>query len=147
MLLQHGNRYERAQSKYRWVSFSCLPYRKRGINLDPHKAVKLVEETCYRMASLIDQEVPVKEYNSILSNETLLSFPAAGRENNGVPGMDKGFEHVIHWILFGAGIDIKEIGDYQNSRRVVYKNGFNPGLIPAGVEKYQEHIGNLAAKI
>jgi hypothetical protein len=121
----------------------AVPWRG---SLKAEDAINLVEQVCYRVADRIRREIPVEEYDYTLSGEVSSSFPGV-QNKNGIEVLDKKVEHVIHWILFSAGIDIKEIGDYQNSIRVVYKNGFDPGLIPAGIKKYQEHIGNLAAKI
>jgi len=105
-----------------------------------------MEETCYRMISHVDGEIPVEEFNSILSEETLSSFPGTDK-SKGIYGLDKLLEHTVHWIIFGAGIDIKEIGDWKQSNRVVYKNGFSPELIGKGLEKYKDHISDLSKYI
>ncbi len=52
-------------------------------------------------------------------------------------------EHVIHWILFDAGFETDEIGNYEKSVTVISKKGFKAEDIKKGIDEYKDYIQAL----
>ncbi len=116
-------------------------------------AVHAVREACYALANYIDDKGLLMEsdsgmpnYNDALTEQARKCFSGIGG-NDETRFLNKKFEHVIHWILFEAGMQIDNMGDYKNSWSVVRRDGFDPELIEAGIKKYGKHIRNLATLI
>ena len=102
--------------------------------MDSDGTLKEVREACQVMADHIGEKMLYDDYNDMLKKESASRFP-------GVPRM----EHVIHWVLFGAGFDVGYEGTYGNSVAYVCRNSFDPELIEKGIERYNGHITNLAS--
>ena len=122
--------------------------------MDADEAIKNVREACLYLADEIgkgciyfaaDDAPPGTEvtYDDLLSNTASYFF-----ENE--PEISKSFEHVIHWILFGAGAEIsmeKIQPSDDKSYAVLRVNDLGMDAIETGIEKYKEHIGKLAGMI
>ena len=149
MLVQHGNPYERVPSKYRWVSFSCLPTGRHTISyasdkgwemsMTPEKALDAVRIACDSIAGYVGNGISSGDYEAFLKTAAKKQFPGADWESE-MPGGGKNIEHTLHHILFGAGFDMEFLSDGG----LVKRNGYKHENIEAGIERYKGFIIGLS---
>jgi len=120
--------------------------------LNGEQAVESIRKACYALIERIGNEsddglLPVDRYNELLAEQVRLSFPGINGNTTGIPMLDAKLGHVIHWIIFDAGIDIRYTGTHENRRGYINYNNFDYERIGDGIKKYSFHIRNLATNI
>jgi len=111
--------------------------------MDGEVAVQKIREACYALADSIGLESPLETYGTHLEEQYRRSFPDVNGDSS-VPMLGAKFQHVMHWILFGAGVRIEYRGKNGEQKDVVVKDGFNPRYVEREIRKHRPHIKALA---
>ena len=113
--------------------------------MDGEKAFSVAREASYNVAERVllemcNDRLPAERYNGILKEELADSFPSINWER---AGGGRNMEHVVHWVLTGAGMDIIYEGRWDRLQGFVCQNGYSSERVESMLDKYKPHIMEL----